>query len=77
MADLKGQHNLGRAQFRGGWNMEIQAYLSAAAHDLKKLARESRKVMAGASALAPDFSEMGFDLLSRTCSFCQLAYCFR
>ena len=77
MADLKGQHNLGRAQFRGGWNMEIQAYLSAAAHNLKKLARESRKVMAGASALAPDFSEMGFDLLSRTCSVCQLAYCFR
>lgn len=29
MADLKGRHNLGRARFRGKWNMEIQAYLSA------------------------------------------------
>jgi len=76
MADLKGQHNLGRAQFRGEWNMEIQAYLSAAAHNLKKLARESRKVMAGAAALAPDFSEMVLNLLLRIRSIHQLAHCF-
>jgi transposase len=65
MADLKGQHNLKRAQFRGRWNMEIQAYLSAAAHNLKKLARESRKVMEGAGVLAPNFSETMLNLLLR------------
>ncbi|MCG2796767.1 MAG: IS1182 family transposase [Actinomycetia bacterium] len=66
MADLKGQHNLGRAQFRGRWNMEIQAYLSAAAHNLKKLARESRKVMEGAAALSSNCSRKAGNLLSAT-----------
>lgn len=73
MADLKGQHNLGRAQFRGTWNMEIQALLSAAAHNLKKLARVSGKVMEGAAALSFDCSRKAVDLICAAVLFRRLA----
>ncbi len=73
MADLKGQHNLERAQFRGTWNMEIQALLSAAAHNLKKLARVSRKVMEGAAALSFSCSRKAVDRISAAVLFRRLA----
>ena len=73
MADLKGQHNLERAQFRRLWNMEIQAYLSAAAHNLKKLARGGRKAMEGAAALSSNFLRKAGNLYSATVFIRQLA----
>lgn len=73
MADLKGQHNLERAQFRRLRNMEIQAYLSAAAHNLKKLALGSRKAMEGAAALPLDLLRKVGDLLSAPLPIRQLA----
>ena len=55
VADLKGQHNLDRAQFRGLWKMEIQAYLSAAAHNLKRLAADATRFGEGVAASPKPF----------------------
>lgn len=73
MADLKGQHNLGRAQFRGKWNMEIQALLSAAAHNLKKLTKASGRAMEGAAALSFNCSRKAVDLICAAVLFRRLA----
>lgn len=64
MADLEGQHNLGRARFGGTWNMEIQALLSASALNLKRLARVSGKVAEGSAPLFFNYSRKADDLFS-------------
>lgn len=47
--EAKQQHGLGRAVRRGLWNIEIQAYLTAAVMNLKRLAREEHTVCAFAA----------------------------
>jgi hypothetical protein len=49
----KVRHGMHRAQRRGRENMLIQAILTAAAMNLRKLAQHTRRIGVGARALAP------------------------
>lgn len=52
MADAKVRHGMHRAQRRGRENVLIQALLTAAAMNLRKLARHQSHLGVGAAALA-------------------------